>query len=69
MSTGMPREKAVFVEAMEISDPEQRRQFFDDACRADQALRAQVEKLLALSPCFSRMCWKAISNRDASSTA
>src|SRR4029450_6293779 len=47
MST--PREKAVFCEALEITDPEQRRQFLDQACGADKALRAQVEGLLALS--------------------
>jgi serine/threonine protein kinase len=49
MSTGVPREKAVFCEAVEITDPEQRRQFLDQACGADKALREQVEKLLALS--------------------
>ncbi|MEA3133666.1 MAG: eukaryotic-like serine/threonine-protein kinase [Gammaproteobacteria bacterium] len=49
MSTQVPREKAVFVEALEIADPEQRRQFLDQACGADQALRERVEKLLALS--------------------
>ncbi|HXP59448.1 MAG TPA: serine/threonine-protein kinase, partial [Dongiaceae bacterium] len=50
MSTRVPREKAVFVEALELADPERRRQFLDQACGADQALREQVEKLLALSP-------------------
>src|SRR5208282_564314 len=49
MSTQIPREKAVFVEALEIADPEQRRQFLDQACGTDKALREQVEKLLALS--------------------
>jgi serine/threonine protein kinase len=49
MSTRVPREKAVFVEALEIADPEQRRQFLDHACGADPALREQVEKLFALS--------------------
>ena len=49
MSTRVPREKAVFVEALEMADPEQRGQFLDQACGADQALREQVEKLLALS--------------------
>src|SRR5271157_6328737 len=49
MSTRVPREKAVFCQALEITDPEQRRQFLDQACGADQALRAQVERLLALS--------------------
>ncbi len=49
MSTRLPREKAVFCEALEIADPAQRRLFLDQACGTDQALRAQVEKLLALS--------------------
>src|SRR6185369_3358562 len=49
MSTRVPREKAVFVEALEIADREQRSQFLDQACGADAALREQVEKLLALS--------------------
>jgi len=49
MSTRVPREKAVFIEALEIADQEQRRQFLDQACGADKALREQVEKLLALS--------------------
>ncbi len=49
MSTRIPREKAVFVEELEIADLEQRRQFLDQACGADQALREQVEKLLVLS--------------------
>ena len=45
----LPREKAVFCEALEITDPEQRRQFLDQACGADKALRERVERLLALS--------------------
>ncbi len=49
MSTRVPREKAVFVEALEIADPERRSQFLDKACGADHALREQVENLLALS--------------------
>ncbi|HEY5909525.1 MAG TPA: serine/threonine-protein kinase [Verrucomicrobiae bacterium] len=49
MSTRAPREKAVFCEALGITDLAQRRQFLDQACGADQELRAQVEKLLALS--------------------
>jgi len=49
MSSQVPREKAVYVEALEITDAEQRRQFLDKACGADKALREQVEKLLRLS--------------------
>jgi hypothetical protein len=48
MSTGVPREKALFCEALEIADPEQRRQFLDQACGADKALRERIEALLAL---------------------
>jgi hypothetical protein len=49
MSNRLPREKAVFCQAVEITDPEQRRQFLDQACGTDKVLREQVEKLLALS--------------------
>jgi eukaryotic-like serine/threonine-protein kinase len=49
MSNSIAREKAVFCEAVEITDLEQRRQFLDQACGADKVLRAQVEGLLALS--------------------
>ncbi len=49
MSARVPREKAVFCEALEITDPAQRRLFVDQACGADKALREEVEKLLALS--------------------
>ena len=49
MSSPSPARKAVFCEAVEITDLEQRRQFLDQACGADKALRAQVEGLLALS--------------------
>ena len=49
MSTRIPREKAVFCQALEIADPEQRRQFLDQACGADPALREQVERLLGVS--------------------
>src|SRR5271167_4677480 len=49
MSTRVPHEKAVFCQALEITDPEQRRQFLDKACGADKALRQQVERLLGLS--------------------
>jgi hypothetical protein len=68
MSTRNPREKAVFVEALEIADPEQRRQFLDQACGADQALREAVEKLLALSPSagdFFRDCAPALEPEAA----
>jgi len=49
MSTRVPREKAVFCQALEITDPEQRRQFLEQACGADKALRERVERLLGLS--------------------
>jgi len=49
MSTRVPREKAVYCEALELTDPAQRRQFLDQACGADKVLREQVERLLALS--------------------
>lgn len=49
MNTRVPREKAVFCEALEITDPVQRREFLDRACGTDHELREAVEKLLALS--------------------
>ena len=45
MSTRVPREKVVFVKALEIADPEQRSQFLDQACGADKSLREQGVKL------------------------
>ena len=45
-----PHEKAVFCQAVEITDLEQRRLFLVQACGSDQILRERVEKLLALSP-------------------
>ena len=42
MSNSVAREKAVFCEAVEITDLEQRRQFLDQACGADKALRVRV---------------------------
>src|ERR1051326_1502649 len=49
MSTPVSREKSVFCQALEMTQPEQRRQFLDQACGANHVLREQVEKLLALS--------------------
>ncbi len=68
MSTRSPREKAVFCEALEITDPAQRRQFLDQACGADKALREQVEKLLALSQSagdFFKACAPALEPATA----
>src|SRR5208283_2638623 len=53
---------------LEIADPEQRRQFLDQACGADQALREQVEKLLALSQSagdFFKECAPALESEPA----
>src|SRR5689334_9573247 len=49
MSTGVPREKALFCEALEIADAERRRHFLAEACGADKVLRERVEALLAVS--------------------
>ncbi|HEY5909524.1 MAG TPA: serine/threonine-protein kinase [Verrucomicrobiae bacterium] len=49
MSNRVPREKAAFCQALEITDPAQRRLFLERVCGADQALREQVERLLGLS--------------------
>src|SRR5689334_10916605 len=68
MSNRVPREKAVFLEAVEIADLEQRRHFLDQACGADEALRAEVEKLLALSQSagdFFNQCAPALESEPA----
>src|SRR5512139_4044433 len=68
MSTQVPREKAVFCEAVEIADPEQRRRFLDEACGADKALRGRVEGLLALSQGagdFFQQCAPALEVAEA----
>ena len=68
MSTRIPREKAVFCQALEIAGPEQRRQFLDRACGTDQAMREQVEKLLALSQSagdFFKECAPALESEPA----
>jgi serine/threonine protein kinase/tetratricopeptide (TPR) repeat protein len=49
MGSNNSREKAVFCEAVDITDPEQRRRFLDTACGADKSLRERVEALLAMS--------------------
>src|SRR5689334_15662450 len=57
------RERAVFCQALELGDPEQRRQFLDQACGADEAMRQKVEQLLALSPSageFFNQCHPAL---------
>jgi eukaryotic-like serine/threonine-protein kinase len=49
MNTSVPREKAVFCQAVEITDPEERSQFLDQACGTDKLLRERVEGLLEIS--------------------
>jgi hypothetical protein len=39
MSSSVPREQDVFCQAVEIAEPERRRQFLDQACGTDEALR------------------------------
>src|SRR5678815_4893795 len=68
MNNRAPREKAVFCQALEIADPEQRRHFLEEACGADQALREQVEKLLAIlgsAGDFFKDCAPALASAPA----
>src|SRR4030095_15307674 len=68
MSTQVSREKAVFVGALAINDPEHRRQFLDQACGSNQALRDQVERLLGLSQSagdFFKECAPALESEAA----
>lgn len=39
-------ERSIFLAALEKTDPDQRRQYLDEACGNDEALREQVEQLL-----------------------
>ena len=41
------RERDLFFEAIELIDPEARRQFLDRACRGDTSLRKGIDRLLA----------------------
>src|SRR4030095_14495963 len=49
MSSSVSREKAVFCRAVEITDPEERRQFLNQECGTDKLLRERVEGLLGVS--------------------
>jgi serine/threonine protein kinase len=68
MSNQIPREKAVFCQAVEMTDLEQRRQFLDQACGEEKVLREQVERLLALSQGagdFFKGCGPALEAAEA----
>ncbi|MBX9627602.1 MAG: protein kinase, partial [Gemmataceae bacterium] len=47
MTTLTGRAKELFLDALEVADPVDRRAFLDRSCGADAALRAEVEDLLA----------------------
>ena len=40
-------ERSIFLDALELTDAEERRRYLDQACGDDQQLRSQVEELLA----------------------
>ena len=44
-----PKVNGIFLEALEILSPEERRAYLDQACGGNQELCAHVEKLLAAS--------------------
>jgi hypothetical protein len=46
MSVWNPKANALFLQAIEMSSPDQRVPFLDEACVGDPALRAEVEQLL-----------------------
>jgi hypothetical protein len=41
-------EEMVFYDALQLTDPVQRKAFLDQTCAGDSCLRAKVEKLLAI---------------------
>jgi hypothetical protein len=47
--SGMPREEEIFNAALLLDGPTKRRAFLDLICDEDVALRARLEKLLALA--------------------
>ncbi|MBI2826104.1 MAG: protein kinase [Planctomycetia bacterium] len=47
MAAWNPEANEIFLKAMEIPSPEDRRAYLDDACRGDDTLRGQVEALIA----------------------
>jgi tetratricopeptide (TPR) repeat protein/serine/threonine protein kinase len=49
MTTWNPRANELFLKALELRGPVERRQYLDEACANDAALRAEVESLLAAS--------------------
>ena len=49
MPTWNPRANDLFLKALELSSPGERRQYLDEACGPDAALRAEVESLLEAS--------------------
>jgi serine/threonine protein kinase len=49
MTTWNPRANELFLKALELSSPGERRQYLDEACAQDAALRAEVEALLEAS--------------------
>ena len=68
MSTSVSREKAVFCRAVEITDPEERRQFLDQECGADKLLRERIEGLLAISRTSGDFFEKCAPALNAAST-
>src|SRR5436305_1744315 len=49
MTTWNPRANELFLKALELGPPGQRREYLDAACASDAALRAEVEALLEAS--------------------
>jgi tetratricopeptide (TPR) repeat protein/serine/threonine protein kinase len=49
MTNWNPRANDVFLKALELRSPAERRQYLDEACAGDAALRAEVESLLEAS--------------------
>jgi serine/threonine protein kinase/tetratricopeptide (TPR) repeat protein len=54
MSASAQRQKAIFGEALDIADPEERRRFLDQACAGNKELREAIEALLAAQDAAER---------------
>src|SRR5947209_2178297 len=66
MSASNPNTESLFAAALAMESPEERANYLDQACGADQQLKAQVEELLAAYPKVERFLESPL--RDAVAT-
>jgi serine/threonine protein kinase len=62
-------ERVLFEAAMDLADPEERREFLERACKEESALRARLDKLLALRPVAERFFDDSLQGAPGSATS